>query len=203
MKPTGPTLFFSVIILSLLLAACGTGDGQVETDSTTVVAQTTTATARESPPLTSTVASTGDYQPIGEQECSDLNTTLSQQIGLPGAISSPEPFKDPNNDKTGFGCKISLITDGADTNHDRLEETVPSSLEADGWVEDGEYTFPGVGKLESAYRKGDQLCLTVSYVEPWEDTLCAKTEDFVTCLDRLPPEQIRYGFNLNCARPVP
>jgi len=199
MKPKGTILFFSAILLSLLLAACGTGNKQVETDGITVVTQI--ASPQESPPPPT--AHTEDYQPISEQECSDLNTTLSEQIGLPGTITSPEPFEDPNNDKTGFGCKISLVTDGADTNHDRLEETVPSTLEADGWVEDGEYTFPGVGRLESAYRKGDQLCLTVSYVEPWEDTLCAENEGFVTCLDRLSPEQIRYGFDLNCARPVP
>jgi len=203
MNMKGTTSVFFSILFFLLLAACGTGNKQVETDGTTVVPQAQTATTQVSPSFTSTVTLAEDYKPISEQECLDLNTTLSQQIGLPGTITSPEPFEDPNNDKTGFGCKISLITDGADTNHDRLEETLPSTLKADGWVEDGEYIFPGVGRLESAYRKGNQLCLTISYVEPWETTLCTENENLVTCLDKLSPEQILYGFDLNCAQPVP
>ena len=203
MNTKNSILFFFIIILSLLLTACGTGNENFEAEIATVVAQTQTAIAQESPPSTPTVELTGDYRPISEQECFDLNTTLSQQIGLPGTITSPEPFEDYNNEKTGLGCKISLTADGADANHKRLGEIAPSTLEADGWVEDGMYTFPGIGGLASAYRKGDQLCLTVSYVEPWEDTLCAENEGFIDCLDRLPPEQIRYGFDLNCARPVP
>ncbi|MGD8404969.1 MAG: hypothetical protein PVJ21_15010 [Anaerolineales bacterium] len=193
------TLF--IITFSLLLASCGTGNESSEADGATDVPQTQTANTQESP--TPAVEPTGDYQPLSEEECFNLNTTLSQQIGLPGTLTSPEPFEDSNHDKTGFGCKISLIADAADLNHNRLGELVPSTLEADGWVEDRAYILRGTGSLENAYRKGDQFCLTVNYVEPWEDTLCPENEDFVTCLDRLPPEQIREGFELNCARPVP
>ena len=201
MKSKGPTLFFFASILSLLLVSCGAGNEKVETNGTTVVPQTQTATTQES--STPTVALTGEYQPLSEEECFNLNTILSQQIGLPGTITSPEPFEDTTNDKTGFGCKISLIADEADPNHNRLGELVPSILEADGWVEDRNYVLRGTGSLESAYRKGDQLCLTLSYVEPWEVTLCGANEDFVTCLDKLSPEQVRYGFDLNCAQPIP
>ena len=201
MNTKGATLFFFAIIIYLLLASCSTRNENFEADGATDAAQTQTVITQENP--TSAVELTGDYQPLSEEECFNLNTTLSQQIGLPGTITSLEPFEDTNHDKTGFGCMISLIADAADPNHNRLGELVPSTLEADGWIEDRTYILRGTGSLESAYRKGDQLCLTVNYVEPWEDTLCSENEDFVSCLDRLPPEQIREGFELNCARPVP
>ena len=203
MNTKKPTLFFLTTMLSLVLASCATGDENFEANVATVVAQTQTAMTQASPPPTPTAELTGDYQPIEEQECIDLKEALSQQTGVGGEITSPEPFEDYDNDKTGFGCKISLITTGANTNHEQLGVSAPAALEADGWVEDLNYTFPGIGGLASAYRKGNQLCLTVSYVEPWEDNLCAENEDFLECLDRLPPEQIRYGYDLNCARPVP
>jgi hypothetical protein len=201
MNMKGPALFFLTITFSLLLTSCATGNESSEADGATDVPQTQTVITQKNP--TPIVELKVDYQPLSEEECFNLNTTLSQQIGLPGMITSPEPFEDTNHDKTGFGCKISLIADAADPNHNRLGELVPSTLQADGWVEDRAYILRGTGSLESAYRKGDQLCLTVNYVEPWEDTLCSENEDFVTCLDRLPPEQIREGFELNCARPVP
>lgn len=203
MDTKGPTPFFFIITFSLLLASCATGNENFEADGATDIPQTQPATTQESLPPTPTFELTGDYQPLSEEECFNLNTTLSQQIELPGTITSPEPFEDTDNGENGFGCKISLIADEADPNHNRLGELVPSTLEADGWVEDRTYIQRGTGNLESAYRKGDQLCLTVNYVEPWEDTLCSENEDFVACLDRLPPEQIREGFVLNCARPVP
>jgi len=202
MNTREPTLLlFS--IFSLLLASCDAENKNFNADVATVVAQTQTAMAQASPSPTSTAELTGDFQPIGEQDCSDLKATLSQQTGVGGEITSPEPIEDPNNDKTGFGCKISLTTTGAETNPEQLGVAAPAALEADGWVEDDKYTFPGIGGLASAYRKDDQLCLTVSYVEPWDDTLCKENEGFLACLDRLPPEQIRYGFDLNCAQPVP
>jgi len=203
MNTEKPTLLFFTITLSLLLASCGTGNKNFESDIATVVAQTQIALTQASPPPTPTAEFTGEYQPIGEQDCIDLKAALSQQTGVGGEITSPEPFKDTDNDKTGFGCKISLTTTGANTDHEQLGVAAPAALEADGWVEDWKYTFPGIGGLASAYRKGDQLCLTVSYVEPWEDNLCTENENFLECLDRLPPEQIRYGYDLNCAQPVP
>jgi hypothetical protein len=201
MNMKGSALFFFIITFPLLLTSCGTGNENFQANGVTDIPQTQMVITRENP--TSTVELTGDYQPLSEEECFNLNTTLSQQIGLPGTITSPEPFEDTNHDKTGFGCKISLISDAADSNHNRLGELVLSTLEADGWIEDRTYILRGNGSLESAYRKGDQLCLTDNYVEPWEDTLCSENEDFVTCLDSLPPEQIREGFEFNCARPVP
>jgi len=203
MNTEKPTLLFVTIILSLLLASCGVGNDNFEADVATVVAQTQTAMTQAGPAPTPTAELTGDYQPIGEQECIDLKEALSRQTEVGGEITSPEPFEDIDNDKTGFGCKISLTTPGANTDHEQLAVSAPAALEADGWVEDSKYTFPGIGGLASAYRKGDQLCLTVSYVEPWDDNLCTENKNFLECLDRLPPEQIRYGYDLNCARPVP
>jgi len=97
----------------------------------------------------------------------------------------------------------SLTTTRADENYSQLWATAPEVLEADGWVEDNMYTFPGISGLVSAYRKDDQLCLTASYVGPSDESLCGENERFLACLERLPPEQIRYGFDLNCARPLP
>jgi len=77
------------------------------------VALTQTAMAIDSPPpalVKTKVAPTfdvaGEYQPISEQECSDLDALLSQQTKLPGVITNPAAFDDYVNEKTGFGCKI-------------------------------------------------------------------------------------------------
>ena len=203
MKTKKPTLFFFIVILSLLLTSCGTGNENFDAEVATAVVQTQTAMATDSPPPAPTAVPAGDYQPISEQDCFDLNASLSQQTGIMGEITNPEPFDDYVSEKTGFGCKISITTTGADTIHDQLGAIIPDTLDANGWVEDGKYTFPGIGGLASAYRKGNLLCLTASYVEPWEKNLCEENEDFFTCLDRLPSEQIRYGYDLNCAQAAP
>jgi hypothetical protein len=41
-----------------------------------------------------------------------------------------------------------------------------------------------------------------NFVEPVDQDSCGDLS-FLDCLSSLPPEQIRYGFELNCAQPAP
>ena len=196
------TLLFFAITFSLLLTACGTGNENFEAEVATVVAQTQTAMTQSSPPPTPTAELTGDYQPISDQECSEMNADLSQQTGIAGTVTNPEPFDDYVNEKTGFGCKISLTTTRADEKSNQLW-AASEALVADGWVEDPLYGAGGIGGSIGAYRKGDQLCLTANFVGPIDKSLCPQGEGYINCVQNLPPEQIRNGFDANCARPVP
>ena len=199
-------IFLFTIILSLLVTACGgTSAPDPEQEIAAIVSSTQTAIAMGAPLVLAgtPTALTGDYLPISQQECTDLQMALSGLSGIAGQISNAEPFNDSVDQKTGFGCKISLTTDGTNANHDKLGDIAPAVLEAKGWTEDGRYAAPGIGGLADGYTKGDQLCLTVSYVEPSDQSLCNANETFLNCLERLPPEQIRYGFDLNCAQPAP
>lgn len=195
------------LILSQLVTACGGGSkADQEQQIAVVVALTQTAIAIDKPPAPPVTAAptalTGDYLPISEQECTDLNNLLSQQTGLAGTMTNPAAFDDYVNKTSGFGCEIALITNRADPNYNQFGSVVTSALKANGWVEDNSYTFPGIGGLVSAYRKGNQLCLTADYVEPSDKNLCNANENFLDCLRRLPPEQVLYGYDLNCAQPA-
>jgi len=203
------TVLLTVVTLSLLITACGAGNEDFDREVAVIVALTQTAMANDSAPApvgteaAPTTAPAGDYQPISEQECSDLNAILSQQTGIAGVMLSPAPFNDYVNEKTGFGCEIALTTTRADEKSNQLWGAASEALEADGWVEDLMYGAGGIGGSIGAYRKGDQLCLTASYVGPIDKSLCPEGEGYFNCIQNLPPEQIRNGFDLNCAQPVP
>jgi len=209
MNITKISIALFITIFALLLNACGGNNQNFDKEVAVVVALTQTAMAMDNPPPTPatteaapTAEPTGDYQPISEQECSDLNALLSQQTGIAGAVTNPAPFDDYVNETSGFGCAISLTTTRADEKSNQLWGAASEALGADGWVEDMMYGAGGIGGSIGAYRKGDQLCLTASYVGPIDKSLCPEGEGYFNCVQNLPPEQIRYGFDANCARPV-
>ena len=151
MKNKKTTVLLTVVTLSLLITACGTGSEDFDREVAVIVALTQTAMANNSAPApvvteaAPTTAPAGDYQPISEQECSNLNAILSQQTGIAGVMVSPAPFDDYVNEKTGFGCKITLITTRADESGDGPASLVVVDPDGNPVLLDQHVPRPGAG----------------------------------------------------------
>ncbi len=144
---------------------------------------------------------TDALRPLEAEECTALADALGQRLGLVGTRSEAE-IRDFSTDQDGTGCGVHF--EPASTSFDdlpALEEAARTMLEERGWYQDKRLAADGPGSTVTGLRNHeDGLCMVSASVEPMDMSLCPGDEPLFTCMDRLPPEQIRYQLGLNCAQ---
>jgi hypothetical protein len=199
-----PLLLTTLITLSL--SACGPSEEErlaevVELTLTTAAVEAEAEkAATETPPVTFT----GDLQPLGAAECSDLAAAMGQALNvqieqIDVAVS--------REGKQGGGCQAIAVGSGLDfTDMMSVEEAVRGMLVAHGWAEDPTAAIClgvggwGLGATASCFTKADALCEMFLHIDPVEASLCSEDEPINVCFERLTPEQIIYTTHLTCAR---
>ena len=192
--------FYYGLLLALAVSACSPQSRVDEVQVAVIVSLTQTAAALQNQPalpteIPATSQSPSDYQPLSAEECTTLNTYISQAVGFTGEITSPVPFNDFVAEKNGHGCQIQYATNG---NYD-IGSQVITSLATLGWQEDGIYAGPGLTGYGTAFRNSDMLCMYDTNVGAADKSACPIGEGYFLCLTSLPPEALLRTTTLNCA----
>ncbi|MEN8242875.1 MAG: hypothetical protein ABFS17_13215 [Chloroflexota bacterium] len=140
-----------------------------------------------------------NYTALDYTECNTLSAQVSQIMGVPAYVTS-SLFEDHVTNTVGGSCLISAwgnkveIPDWIGTT-----DAVVAWIEALGWVEDHAYAAGGATGISTAYRQGSKMCIYTQSISPQSRSLCPTDQPISICLGALPPEQVIYLVELNCA----
>jgi len=216
MQKKMPQILLFVTLSSIFAASCGASNR--ETDIAVIVALTQTAAALQQPqsaPQTeaatdaptevpAVVPPVSGYQPYDAVACTSLSDVIFANVGLTGSVLSPVPLDDYITGQNGSACQIAYAGTSATVPATvDLYASASSTLIAQGWVEDINYSAGGPTGLASAFRKDASLCLVSFERMPVDRALCNANEPIASCFAILSPEQITLNLTLTCSTLYP
>ena len=197
----------SVILLSLILSACGNGEPPLseEQQLATVVASTMTAmeAATESS-IAPESETTGALRPLADN-CAEFKTILEAVLAVPVGVETVPVTMSWSGD-TGSACQLLGITDGNQfQNPQEAYLNLQGMMRINGWEES--MTLPCLGHggagpaaSQSCYTVEDKVCEIMITAEPNDMALCEGIDGPINnCLAALPPEQIKFTTRMTCA----
>ncbi|MBL6981224.1 MAG: carboxypeptidase regulatory-like domain-containing protein [Anaerolineales bacterium] len=201
-------LVMAVILLSLPLTSCNRNqDNYTDLDVAVAVALTLTSSAAEAqqsiPEPTTTPEPTPTskaLQPLSQDECNSLATSLGQSLGVEGE-QGQAAIEDIVNELGGTGCQSQFVVNNADIDHyGTFLFAVLSAIETQGWEEDFAYAASGPGAELRGFRKARGVCRVWIHLSPVEDELCSEYATAGACCPNLEPEQCQSTVTLVCAQ---
>ncbi len=201
-------ILVAMLIVSLLATACQKDDdAYTNLDVAVAVAMTLTSSAIEIqqsiPESTTTPEPTPTneaLQPLSEEDCNNLATSLWQSLGADG-IQSLAPIEDIVNDLSGTGCQSQFVVNNADIDHyGTFMLSIMNAIESQGWEEDFSYAASGPGAELRGFRKAKGLCRVWIHLSPIDKELCTDYATVGACCPNLEPNQCQNTVTLVCAQ---
>jgi hypothetical protein len=180
-------------VLQSSAASTATIAPTVEWTATSAPAEVPSSTVQ---PTLAAVLAPG-YYPLSAEECTSLQTALTDSLGVIPAVSNPAPFNDWVNNLTGTGCEMVFTGDG--NSNFAGKEIFTSS----GWTQADNYAAGGPGAMAIAYQKDGALCEYSYESGPADPSFCSPDTFFGECMDSLTKEQIQITVKVSCARYQP
>ena len=72
-------------------------------------------------------------------------------------------------------------------------------IENRGWTRDYAYGAAGIGDLAIGYRLDNHLCIYTQEVQAQAGVDCPTDQPITVCWGELPPEELIYSIEMNCA----
>jgi hypothetical protein len=194
-----------IILAGLIALACGRTTYQPDFDAmdaqiNAALTQTFVAASNAAmeTSIAGTEAATSGYRPITADECTNLQNSLTSNLGVAPAVLNPAPFTDYLNNVSGTSCQMTFSGNG-DSNFSEG----PNVFLSDGWTEAIEYSAGGASGIATAYQKLGALCLYSTESGPTDPSFCAPDVAISECMAGLTAEQILRTVIVSCARYQP
>jgi hypothetical protein len=194
-----------LILAGLIVLACGRTTYQPDfatLDAQINIALTQTFVAASNSAMETSIAATQaanpGYRPITTDECTNLQNSLTNNLGVTPTVLNPAPFTDYVNNVSGTSCQMTFTGDGNSNFFDG-----PNVFLSDGWTEAIAYSAGGASGIATAYQKLGALCLYSTESGPADPSFCAPDMFFPDCMASLTAEQKLYTVTVSCARYQP
>ena len=140
-----------------------------------------------------------EYEAMYYEDCYQLSDAISATLGVP-AYPTTELFTDSVKKTIGSGCQISAWGDGVEIpDWSAASDAVIALIESRGWTTDYAYGAAGIGGSVMGYRLDNNLCIYVQEVQAQAGVVCPTDQPITVCWGELPPEQLIYSIEMNCA----